>query len=146
MARRGDDMAARDASMTLDEFTRYYESHRGVVSSVKAYDATDNKWVSLEDLLKKPGAYTLIVVKFKNNSFLRVTVKSSLNVRMSAKAYSNPATWASRGINLTYEEKAFLQTMRDDLSPDELIAAVASSSFEGKDVLVKKLKKATGTK
>lgn len=132
--------------MTLDEFNRYYESHRGVVSSVKAYNATDNKWVSLGELREKPGAYTLIIVKFKNNSFLRVTVKPSLTVRMSAKAYSSPATWAGHGINLTYEEKAFLRTMRADLTLNELIGAVSSSSFEGKDVLVKKLRKAAGTK
>jgi hypothetical protein len=142
MAQAGDDMAARDASMTVDEFKLYYQSHRGVVSSVKAYDATKNLWVSMEDLLTKKGVYTLIVIKFKNNSFLRITVKPTLTVRMATKSYASPATWKGMGVNLTFEEKSFLETLSGDLSLEELLSAVSASSFEGKDTLVKKLKKA----
>lgn len=131
--------------MTLDEFKRYYDTHRGVISSVKAYDAPVNKWVSMDDFLKKPGTYTLIVVKFKNNSFLRVNIKPSLSVRMSARTFSSPATWQSLGINLTYNEKSFLSTLDGNLSLGELIAAVEASSFEGKEALVRKLKKALET-
>lgn len=141
MAQVGDDMAARDTSMTLDEFKLYYQSHRGVVSSVRAYDTTGNKWVDMDDLFNRPGAYTLIVVKFKNNTFLRISVKPSLTVRMSTKTYASPATWKGRGIDLTYEEKSFLQTLSGDLSLEELLSKVSASSFEGKDTLVKKLKK-----
>ena len=137
-------MTARDASMTLDEFKLYYQSHRGVVHSVKAYDATENKWVSMEELFERPGAYTLIIVKFKNNTFLRISVKPSLTVRMSAKTYASPATWKGLGVDLTYEEKSFLQTLNGDLSLEEILSEVSASSFEGKDTLVKKLRKAAG--
>jgi hypothetical protein len=143
MAQTGDDMTARDASMTVDEFKLYYQSHRGVVSSVRAYDTTENQWVSMEDLFSKPGAYTLIVVKFKNNTFLRINVKPTLTVRMDTKSYASPATWKGKGIDLTFEEKSFLETLNGDLSLEEILSAVSASSFEGKDGLVKKLKKAT---
>ncbi len=130
--------------MTLDEFKLYCQSHRGVVSSIKAYDAAENKWVSMNDLFTKPGTYTLIVVKFKNNTFLRITVKPSLTIRMSTETYASPATWKNLGIDLTYEEKSFLQTLSGDLSLEEILSEVSASSFEGKDTLAKKLKKAAG--
>jgi hypothetical protein len=96
----------------------------------------------MEDLFERLGAYTLIVVIFKNNTFLRISVKPSLTVRMSTKTYASPATWKGLGVNLTYDEKSFLQTLSGDLSLEEILSEVSASSFEGKDTLVKKLKKA----
>ena len=76
-------MKARDASMTIEEFKIYYDSHRGVISSVQAYEASGNRWADVNELFRKSGVFTLIVVKFKNNSFLRISVKPSLQVRLS---------------------------------------------------------------
>jgi hypothetical protein len=130
-------------SMTLEEFRQYYESHRGVVSSIKAYDTSTSQWVGVDELFLKPGAYTLIIVRFKNNTFLRVDVKPSLQVRMSAGKYSRAGTWTSLGVSLTYEEKEFLGTLGDeDLTVTEIMNAVEASSFEGKRDLLAKLKKA----
>jgi hypothetical protein len=130
-------------SMTLEEFRQYYESHRGVVSSIKAYDTSKSQWVGVDELFLEPGAYTLIVVKFKNNTFLRVDVKPALQVRLGPGKYSRAGTWTSLGINLTYEEKEFLGTLGDkDRAVAEIIGAVEVSSFNGKVGLLAKLKKA----
>jgi predicted DNA-binding protein (UPF0251 family) len=131
-------------SMTLDEFRQYYDNHRGVISSVTAYDAACARWASADDLFGKAGAYTLIVVKFKNNTFLRVNVKPSLQVRMGPWTYDSPGAWKARGVDLTYDEKEFLKSIdSQDLTIDELIALVEKSSFEKKGTLVQKLKKAS---
>lgn len=130
--------------MTLEEFRQYYDSHRGVISSARAYDAAAGRWVGVEGLFTRPGAYTLIVVKFKNLTFLRVDVKPSLQVRLSPGKYSSPATWKSLGVELTHGEKEFLGSIGEkDLTIDELIVAVDRSSFEGKDQLLVKLKNAS---
>jgi hypothetical protein len=139
----GNEVKARDTTMTLDEFRRYYDSHRGVISSVRAYDAACRRWAGADELFERPGAYTLIVVRFKNNTFLRVDVKPSLEVRLSPKKYSSPATWSSMGINLTYDEKEFLGSMADkDMTLEELIRSLEASSFEGKDALLVKIRSA----
>ncbi len=136
-------MKARDAVMTLEEFRRYYDSHRGVISSVRAYDAVGGQWAGVDELFGRPGAYTLIVVKFRNLSFLRVDVKPSLEVRFSPGKFSSAATWKSLGIELTYEEKEFLGSLSaKDLTVEELVTAVEKSAFEGKDTLLVKLKQA----
>ncbi len=134
-------MKARDMAMTLEEFRRYYDSHRGIISSASAYDAAGGRWVGADGIFTRPGAYTLIVVKFKDLTFLRVDIKPSLQVRLAPGKYSSAATWKSLGVELTYEEKQFLGTIGGkDLTMEELIASVARSSFEGKDRLAIKLK------
>ena len=136
-------MTARDTTMTLEEFRQYYDSHRGIISSARAYDAADGRWVGVDRLFTRPGTYTLIVVKFKNLTFLRVDVKPSLQVRFAPGKYSSAATWKPLGIELTYEEKEFLGTIdKKDLTIEELIRSAEGSSFEGKDKLLVKLKRA----
>jgi hypothetical protein len=137
-------MKARDTAMTLEEFRKYYDSHRGVISSVRAYDAAAGRWAGAGELFERPGAYTLIVVRFKNNTFLRVDVKPSLQVRMSPGKYSSAHTWGALGVNLTYEEKEFLRTMGDEMTVEELINAIEASPFEGKAALLEKIRKASG--
>jgi len=139
-------MKARDASMTLDEFKEYYESHRGVISSVKAYEASCGRWAGMDELFRRAGVFMLIVVKFKNNTFLRIDVKPSVEVRLEPGRYGSPATWKSLGVDLTYEEKEFLTTLGDkDLAPGEIIGRINASTFEGKDSLARKLQKALET-
>jgi hypothetical protein len=137
---------ARDMAMTLEEFRQYYDSHRGVISSARAYDAAGGRWVradSADSLTRRPGAYTLIVVKFKNLTFLRIDVKPSLQVRLSPGKFSSAATWKSLGVELSYEEKELLGTLdTKDLTIEELMASVERSSFEGKEKLLVKLKAA----
>ncbi|MCD1293585.1 hypothetical protein CUJ83_01055 [Methanocella sp. CWC-04] len=136
-------MKASDDSMTIEEFKKYYRNKRGIISSVSAYDASGNRWVKAEELFKGSGAYTLIVVKFKNKTFLRITVKPSLKVKYSQSKHGSVGTWKSMGLNLTYEEKEFLTKLGDrDLSIEEIVNIVESSSFEGKEALAGKLKKA----
>ncbi len=140
-------MKARDTTMTLEEFGKYHASHRGVISSVRAYDAASGRWADvgsrIDELFGRPAAYTLIVVRFKNNTFLRVDVKPSLEVRLSPKKYASPATWSSLGVSLTYEEKEFLGSLGDkDRTMDELIRTVEASDFEGKARLLEKLRNA----
>jgi hypothetical protein len=138
------DMKARDAAMTLDEFEKYYEGHRGVISSVRAYDAASGRWAGAAELARRTGAYTLIVVKFKNNTFLRVNVKPSLDVRLSPGKYASPSAWKTLGVDLTFEEKEFLGSLKGgDLTPDELVARVERATFEGKERLLHKLKEAS---
>jgi len=134
-------MKARDTTMTLDEFRRYYDSHRGVISSVRAYDAAGGRWAEADELFGRPGAYTLIVVRFRNNTFLRIDVKPSIEVRLSPRKYASAATWGSLGINLTYEEKEFLGTLGDQaMTIEELIKKVEASSFEERARLLEKLR------
>jgi hypothetical protein len=57
---------ARDMTMTLEEFRQYRDSHRGIISSARANDAAGGRWVGVDRLFIRPGAYTLIVVKFKD--------------------------------------------------------------------------------
>lgn len=136
-------MKARDMAMTLEEFRKYYDGHRGVISSVRAYDAAAGRWAGADELFERPGAYTLIVVRFKNNTFLRVDVKPSLQVRLSPKKYSSASTWGALGANLTYEEKEFLGTLGQELTVEELIKAIEASAFEGKAALLEKIRKAS---
>jgi hypothetical protein len=136
-------MAAKDASMTLQEFGKYYREKKGLISKVTAYDTADRKWVGIKELLEVPGAYTLIVIKFKNNQFLRVSVKPSLNISLAPHKFSSPATWKPFGIELTFDEKEFLESIGSkDATIEELIKIVLSSNFTGKEQLAKKLKKA----
>lgn len=129
--------------MTLEEFRKYYDSHRGVISSVRAYDAAAGRWAGIDELFGRSGAYTLIVVRFKNNTFLRVDVKPSLEVRMSPKRYSSAAAWSSLGANLTYEEKEFMGSLSQDMTVEELIKTIEESAFEGKAALLEKIRKAS---
>jgi len=134
---------ARDMTMTLEEFRQYYDSHRGIISSARAYDAAGGQWVGVDHLFIRPGAYTLIVVRFKDHTFLRVDIKPSLQVRFAPKKYSSAAMWKSLGVDLTYEEKELLGSIGGkDLTIEELIRSVERSSFEGKDELLVKLKRA----
>jgi hypothetical protein len=141
--RGGTGVKARDMAMTLEEFRQYYDSHRGLISMARAYDAAGGRWVGVDRLFTWPGAYTLIVVKFKDLTFLRVDVKPSLQVRFTPKKYSSAATWKSLGVELTYGEKEYLGSINEkDLTIEELIKSVERSSFRGKDGLLIKLKRA----
>lgn len=136
-------MTPRDVSMGLDEFRQYWKKNRKLIRSAKAFDSASRRWVEGDDIFCVSGAYTLIVVQFKNRTFLRINVKPSLKVSYAPEKYASAGTWGRLGIYLTYEEKEFLNSIGNDaLSPDELIDAVASSGFPGKDALVRKLKKA----
>jgi hypothetical protein len=136
-------MKARDTAMTLEEFRQYHDSHRGVISSVRAYDAAGGRWAGAEELFGRPGAYTLIVVRFKNGSFLRVDVKPSLQVRLSPKKYASPATWSSMGVNLTYGEKEFMGSLGSrDMTIEELLKTIEASAFAGKGPLLGKIRSA----
>lgn len=135
-------MPAKDVSMSVEEFKRYYDSHRGIISSVKAYDAALRTWVGARELFERPGAYTLIVTKLKDNSFIRVNVAPSLTVSYSPDAIKSPGTWKSKGIDLTYEEKSFLESLgTESMSLESIIQKIEASGFEGKDRLASKLKK-----
>jgi hypothetical protein len=57
---------ARDMTMTLEEFRQYHDSHNGMISSARAYGAAGGRWVGVDRIFIRPGAYTLIVVKFKD--------------------------------------------------------------------------------
>jgi hypothetical protein len=135
-------MPAKDVSMSVEEFKRYYDSHRGIISSVKAYDAVLRTWVGAKELFDTPGAYTLIVTKLKDNSFIRVNVTPSLAVSYSPGAIKSPGTWKSKGIDLTYEEQAFLESLgTESMSLDSIISKVEASGFDGKARLTAKLKR-----
>jgi len=136
-------MRARDTAMTLEEFRKYYDSHRGVISSVRAYDAAGGRWAGIDELFDRSGAYTLIVVRFKNDTFLRVDIKPSVQLRMSPKRYSSAAVWHRLGARLTYEEKEFLGSLTRDLTVDDLIKTIEASEFEGKAALLEKLGEAS---
>lgn len=133
-------MKARDTAMTPGEFRAYYESHRGLISSVRAYDAAGGRWVGAGELFSGSGAYSLIVVRFKNDTFLRVDVRPSLEARMGPKRYSSAAAWNALGAGLTYEEKAFLESLGREMTFGELIEAVEKSAFAGRAVLGEKLR------
>ena len=136
-------MRARDTAMTLEEFRQYYDSHRGIISSARAYDAAGGRWVGVDGIFTRPGAYTLIVVRFKDLTFLRVDIKPSLQVRFAPQRYASAATWKTLGVDLTHREKELLGSIGNkDFTIEELIMAVERSSFEGRDALLKKLKKA----
>jgi len=63
---------------------------------------------------------------------------------MGPGTYDSPGVWKERGVDLTYEEKEFLRSVDSQgITIDELIALVEKSSFEKKDTLVQKLKKAS---
>jgi hypothetical protein len=136
-------MPARDASMSFEEFKRYYEKNKGLIRSAKAYDASGRRWIAGRDIFLTPGAYTLIVLQFKDRTFLRINVKPSLKVAYAPEKYASASTWSRLGAYLTYEEKEFLESIGGDaLSPDELVRAVTSSDFPGRDLLAEKLRKA----
>lgn len=46
-------MKARDTSMTLEEFRQYYDSHRGVISSARTYDAAVSRWAGVDKLFQR---------------------------------------------------------------------------------------------
>ncbi len=136
-------MPARDTTMSLDEFRQYYEKYKGRIRSAKAYDASSRRWVEGTEILRTPGAYTLIVLQFKDRTFLRINVKPSLDVAYAPEKYASAGTWSRHGAYLTYEEKEFLEGIGDDaLSPEQIVRAVETSSFPGRDRLAGKLKKA----
>ena len=136
-------MPARDSSMSFEEFRQYFEKHKGLIRSAKAYDASGRRWVEGKEIFGVPGAYTLIVIQFKDRSFLRVNVKPSLNVAYTPEKYASAGTWSRLGSYLTYEEIEFLESIGGDaLSPDELVNAVKSSTFPGREKLAEKLQAA----
>jgi hypothetical protein len=136
-------MPPRDASMSLDEFRQYWKKNRKLIRSAKAFDSTSRRWVEGDEIFLAGGAYTLIVVQFRGPGFLRINVKPSLKVSYAPEKYASAGTWSRLGVYLTYEEKEFLNSLGNEaLSPDELIDAVASSGFPGKDALLRKLKMA----
>jgi hypothetical protein len=136
-------MSARDTSMSLEEFRQYWSQHRRLIVSAKAYDPAGRRWVEGEEIFRAGGAYTLIVVQFRSRDFLRISVKPSLKVAYAPGRIASPGTWGSAGVHLTFEEKEFLQGMGDrEMSLDELIGAVESSGFPGKETLAGKLRRA----
>lgn len=136
-------MPARDASMTFKEFRQFYDKHKGSIRSVKAYDASGRRWVEGKEIFSAQGAYTLIVLQYKDKSFLRISVKPSLNIAIAPEKYANASTWSSLGVYLTYEEKEFLESIgKEELTPEQLLDAVKSSAFPGRDRLAAKMKAA----
>jgi hypothetical protein len=136
-------MPARDTSTSIEEFRQYFDKHKGLIRSTKAYDASGRRWVEGKEIFLTPGAYTLIVIQFKDRSFLRIGVKPSVNVAYAPEKYASAGTWSRLGVYLTYEEKEFLESIGSAaLSPDDLVRAVASSEFPGREKLAEKLKKA----
>lgn len=135
-------MSASDVAMSMEEFTAYYKKNKGLIRSARAYDAAGGRWAQGEEIFRQSGAYTLIVIQFKNKHFLRVTVKPSLKVIYAPELYRSAAFWRDRGISLTYEEKTFLEeTGGESVSLEELVKIVEKSGFPGKAALVKKLRK-----
>lgn len=135
-------MAASDVAMGMDEFVAYYKKNKSMIKSARAYDAAGRRWLTGEEIFRQSGAYTLIVVQFKNKHFLRVTVKPSLKVAYSPELYRSPGFWRDRGISLTYEEKEFLERTSGELwSIDEIIRAVEQSDFPGREALAKKMRR-----
>jgi hypothetical protein len=129
--------------MSFEEFRRYFDKHKGLIRSTKAYDASGRRWVEGKEIFLTPGAYTLIVLQFKDRSFLRINVKPSVNVTYTPEKYASASTWSRLGVYLTYDEKEFLENIGNEaLSPDELIQTVTASAFPGREKLAEKLKKA----
>jgi hypothetical protein len=129
--------------MSLDEFRQYWKKTRKQIRSAKAFDSASRLWVEGDDIFSTGGVYTLIVVQFRNRTFLRINVKPSLKVSYAPEKYASAGSWSRLGIYLTYEEKEFLNSIGNDaLSSDELIDVVASSGFPGRNALADKLKKA----
>jgi hypothetical protein len=136
-------MPPRDTAMSLDEFRQYYREHERQIRSARAFDASDRRWVEGEDIFRTPGVYTLIVVRFRSGTFMRISVKPSLKVAYAPEKYASAGTWSRLGVHLTYEEKEFLESIGGEaLSPEQLIDAVESSGFPGRDALAGKLRKA----
>jgi len=148
-------MPSRDTTMSLEEFRQYYRKNKRQIRSARAFDASDRRWVEGEDIFGTPGVYTLIVVRFRSNTFLRIGVRPSLNVSYAPEKYASAGTWSRLGVHLTYDEKEFLKGIGGDalsadeerqrsdaLSMDELIDAVISSDFPCRDALAGKLRKA----
>jgi hypothetical protein len=129
--------------MTLEEFRIFFERHKGSIRSARAYDASGRRWVEGKEILRTPGAYTLIVLQYKDKSFLRINVKPSINVTLAPEKYASASTWRDLGVFLTYEEKEFLERLDGaELTPEQLLEAVKSSDFPGRDRLASKLKAA----
>ncbi|OPY28999.1 MAG: hypothetical protein A4E28_01156 [Methanocella sp. PtaU1.Bin125] len=129
--------------MSLEEFRQYWKKYRNRIRSARAFDSAGRRWVEGDEILRAHGAYTLIVVQFKDRTFLRISVKPSLKVSYAPEKYASAGTWSRLGIFLTFEEKEFLNSIGNDaLSPDELIDAVNASGFQGRAALADKLKKA----
>ena len=136
-------MSASDVAMTMEEFVAYYKKNKGLVRSARAYDAAGGRWVHGEEIFRKSGAYTLIVIQFKNKHFLRVTVKPSLKVAYSPEVYRSAAFWVDKGVRLTYEEKDFLEGIGNEpMAMDEILRVIERSGFPGKEALLKKIRKA----
>ena len=136
-------MPAYDVAMSIEEFRRYWAKNRRSIRSARAYDAAGRRWVEGEEIFRAGGAYTLIVVRLRDKSFLRIDVKPSLEVAYAPEKFASAGTWSRLGVHLTYEEKAFLESLGDaPLTPGELIATVASSDFPGREALAKKLRQA----
>jgi hypothetical protein len=125
-------MPARDASMTFEEFRQFYEKHKGSIRSARAYDASGRRWVEGREIFRTPGAYTLIVLQYKDRSFLRINVKPSLDIAYAPEKFASAGTWSRLGAHLTYEEKEFLESLGSNaLTPEQLqslLKPAASSS------------------
>ena len=133
----------QDMTMSLEEFRQFYGKHRRRIRSARAFDAADRRWVAGDDICREPGVYTLIVVQLRSRAFVRITVRPSLEVSYAPEKYASASTWSHLGVHLTYAEKEFLEGISGAArSMDELIDAVATSDFEGRDALVEKLKNA----
>ena len=137
-------MAASDVTWDMNEFVAYYRKNKGLIRSARAYDAAGRKWLTGEDIFLQSGAYTLIVVQFKNMHFLRVSVKPSLKVAYAPELYRSVGFWRDRGISLTYDEKEFLEkNSSESRSIDEIIRVIEQSDFPGRVALVKKMRRFT---
>lgn len=126
--------------MTLGEFRRFYEKHRSSIRWAKAYDASWRRWVEGMEIIRTPGAYTLIVLQYKDGTFLRINVKPSLSVTFSPEKFASAGTWGRLGVYLTYEEKEFLKSIGGDaLTAEQLLDVVRASAFPGRDRLAAKI-------
>lgn len=85
-------MPAHDTSMSFEEFRRYFDKHKGLIRSAKAYDASGGRWIEDKEIFLTPGAYTLIVIQFKDRTFLRISIKPSLNVAYAPGKYASAST------------------------------------------------------
>ena len=138
-------MSASDVAMSLEEFEAYWKKNVGMIRKASAYDAAGRRWIEGYDIFREHGVYTLIVVQFKNNHFLRVMVRPSLQVAYAPEKYRSVGFWVDRKIRLTYEEKAILERIGEGaMTMEGIIRAVESSGMVGRETLAKKLKNASG--
>jgi len=129
-------MSASDVTMSLEGFEAYWKKNEGLISRASAYDAAGRRWIEGREIFQEHGVYTLIVVRFKNGHFLRVTVRPSLQVAYAPEKYRSAGFWVDRKIRLTYEEKTILEQIGEGaMTMEGIIRAVESSGMAGGETL-----------